>query len=128
VWDELDPSRHDALESLEKWIFAIRAEPHKPNTIERELANRPILLEGPTANRLLRIRPPSRARQREVAQAVIDEFTASHPSERMTRDDFVAAVRRQLPGLSRDAIIRGCWKLAPEDWKRPGPKRRTDLS
>jgi hypothetical protein len=122
VWDELDPSRHDARESLEKWIFAIRAEPHKPNTIERELANRPILLEGASANRLLEIRPPSLARQSKIARAVIDGFTASHPAERMKKEAFVRAVKRQLPELSKQAIIRLWGQLAPEDWKRPGRK------
>ena len=123
VWD-LDPSHHDVMKSLAQGIFAIDRARHKPNSIDRAVANRPILLESASANRLLEIRPASLARQREVAQAVIEEFTANHPAERMTRADFIAAVRQQLPRLARDAIIRTWRDLAPADWRRPGPKHR----
>jgi hypothetical protein len=124
VWSELDPIDHDALVSLDEGILAITPEHYKPNSIDRAVANRPILLASASANRLLKTRPYSPARQHEVAQAIIDEFTANHRSDRMRKADFVAAMRQKLPGLSRDAIFRTWRHGAPDDWKLPGRKNR----
>jgi hypothetical protein len=49
VWDRLAFQYHAAYRSIEDGIFAINIHDYRPNSIEREVANRPLFIEAASA-------------------------------------------------------------------------------
>jgi len=90
--------------------------------LERELANRPLFIDGGVSNRWLRIKP-SGVQQRKTARAIIKHYKDQNPKQRMRKDDFIKAVVDQLPGLSREQAKKLWRDNAPAAWKRPGTKK-----
>jgi hypothetical protein len=58
VWDVMALGYHDAYRSIEDGVFAIDCAKYRANSIERELANRPLFINRGVANRWLRIMQP----------------------------------------------------------------------
>ena len=92
-------------------------------SLEAELAGQPLFLPRRQMRNLLRQRNPATAAVQGSAQRVIHQHQSAYPNRAMRREDFVAAVTSQHPGLSaREA--RNQWEeLAPAEWKRRGRKR-----
>ena len=123
VWDVMALGYHDARRSLEDGIFAINGAKYPANTIERELANRPLFVNRGVANRWLRIRPPSGAQQCKIAKAIIKHHKDRHGVQPMRKADFVTAAVDALPGLTRHRAEQLWGDHALEEWKKAGTKK-----
>jgi hypothetical protein len=105
VWDVMAHGYHDADRSIEDGIFSIDYGKYRANTIERELANRPLFINEGVANRWLRIKP-SGAQPRKTAREIIKHFKDHHGEQPMRKDDFVEAAMDELTGLSRNQAMQ----------------------
>ena len=122
VWDAMALGYHDAYRSIEEGIFAIDEAKYRANSIERELANRPLFIKRDVANRWLQINPPGGARQRKTAEAIIKHHKDHHGEQPMRKADFVKAAVDQLTGLSPNRAMQLWRDHAPPAWRRPGTK------
>jgi hypothetical protein len=123
VWDVMALGYHDAHRSIEDGIFAINCAKYRANSIERELANRPLFINGGVADRWLRIGPPSGAQQCKTAKAIIKHHKVRHGVQPMRKADFVTAAVDALPGLTRHRAEQLWGDHAPEAWKKAGTKK-----
>lgn len=115
VWGDMGRDYHDAHRSIEEGIFAIDSARWGPNSIERELANKPLFIAKEGAIGWLRIRP-SLAQQSKIAKAIINQHKL------MRREDFKTAMTDAVPGLSRSRAMQLWREHVPEEWKKPGRK------
>jgi hypothetical protein len=125
IWDLLASKYHDVYRSIDDGILTLDLRSYRPQTIERELVNRPLFVEKAASNLWLRLRPPSGATQMEVARELIRTFRREHPQRRMRRDDFVETITAQLPGVSKNRAKELWAACAPSSWRRPGTKAQS---
>jgi len=123
VWDVMALDYHDAYRSIDDEIFAIDEAKYRANSIERELANRPLFIKRDVANRWLRINVFGGAQQRETAKAIIKRHKDQHGEQPMRKADFIKDAVERHPGLIPTKALQLWRDLAPEKWKRPGTKK-----
>jgi hypothetical protein len=122
VWSTRQISEENAFRSIEDGVLKLDPQKYPPNSLERELANRPLFIERGVASEWFDVRPTSEAMQRETADAVIAEFKSATGNRRMKREDFIVSLMERLPGLSRERAKKLWRERAPPNWKMPGPK------
>jgi hypothetical protein len=122
IWDLMASSYHDIYRSIDDGILALDLRSYRPQTIERELVNRPLFIDKAASNRWLRLRPPSAAAQMQEARQLIQTFRQEYPRRLMRRDDFVETLTAQMPGVSKNRAKQLWAACAPCRWQRPGTK------
>ncbi len=92
-------------------------------SIESDLANRPLFVPVDAVKDLLNLRPPSLVDLNKLAKKVIDDHRLSSDLK-LRKRDFVDRVIAFAPLCNKERA-EGAWaKHAPPDWKRPGRPRR----
>jgi hypothetical protein len=104
VWDPFATAYHDLHHSIESGTFAIQAHKFAPNSIVRELANKPLFIKRSFGSWLRR--PPSMMRRRESAEKIVKDRQDKRGELPMRRADFIKAVMDKLPGLPADGARR----------------------
>ena len=93
------------------------------NSLEEELAGRPIFLRHSQLVPALSISCPSRAQLRKSGERIIREHIDKKPQARMHRDDFIRAVMDDYPAVSRREALKIWAMIAPQSWRKPGRSR-----
>jgi hypothetical protein len=90
-------------------------------SIEHDLAARPLFVRKSEANALLKLKTPSEAELRAIAVALVD----GHFQAPLKKAEFLAALLRHCPGCSVHRAGKTWQAYAPAAWRRPGRRRRT---
>ena len=121
VWDPLAASYHDPQLSIEGGKFALKVHKFAPNSVEREVVNKPLFIKKSSRNWL---RPsPTFAPKAEVPEKIIKDHKEQHGDVPMRLSDFIEAARALSPRLSGLGAKRLWKEYAPDRWKRPGTKK-----
>jgi hypothetical protein len=112
----------DAITAIKKGIVPALFLGNADQSLERELANRPLFVEGSTPRSFSKLRPPSEKKLKDTARAII----RSHPdSSRMKKGDFINELMRRCPGCSKNRAARMWAATAPQAWRKAGrPKQQ----
>lgn len=112
-----------ALEAIETGCTRLPVGGLIPQSIESDLANRPLFVPAGAVKDLLNLRPPSMAALDRLAKKVIADHLVGTTSK-MRKRDFVGRVIALAPGCSRERAERAWTNHAPAAWKRPGRPRQ----
>lgn len=113
-----------ALEAIETGCARLPTSGLIFQSIESDLANRPLFVPAGAVKDLLNQRPPSVASLDKLAKKVIADHQIA-TALKMRKRDFVDRIRELAPGCSRESAERAWVKHAPAAWKRPGRPRRS---
>ena len=115
--------QRDAREAIETGCARLPTSGLIFQSIESDLANRPLFVPAGAVKDLLNLRPPSVVALDKLARKVIAEHQAG-TSMKMRKRDFVRRVMELAPACNKERV-EGAWtKHAPAAWKRPGRPRR----
>ena len=92
-------------------------------SIESDLANRPLFVPAGAEKDLLNLRPPSNDTLDKLARKVIADHHVATPMK-MRKRDFVVRLMELAPGCNKERAEAAWTKHAPAAWKRPGRPRR----
>lgn len=92
-------------------------------SIESDLANRPLFVLVNAEKDILNLRPPSDAALSRMAARIISDHQAQSAAK-MRKRDFVKRVVELAPGCNKERAERAWTQHAPAAWKRPGRPRR----
>jgi len=110
----------DALRAIEEGAAPRPLLEFARQTIERELANRPLFVSKVEASAFLRLKPPSEAQLSKVAMALVDE----HLHAPLKKGDFIAALLERCPGCSAHRAGKAWGDHTPAAWRKPGRRPR----
>lgn len=116
-----DPSSGlDGMRSLQSGRLTIDQGAFPANSIERRLADHPLLCRAITLPVWAAERRPAAAALKRAAQSLIAEFRQADSAKRLAKRDFAAELARRTGASKRQAETY--YELAPEDWRKRGPK------
>jgi len=110
----------DALHAIETGAAPRQLAGFVHQSIERELANRPLFIRKLEAAAFLRLRPPSEARLRKAAMALVNE----HLHAPLKKREFTDLLLKRCAGCSEHRARLAWAAYAPVAWRRPGRRRR----
>jgi hypothetical protein len=118
-------SLYDVDRSIEKGIFVISRKHFEEQSLEWEVAGRPLLVTKKQANRFLKQRQPSNAQLGRAAKAIVEQFLLKNPGQELTKADFIKMMMNRLPACNKASGARAWKNNAPAAWRRPGaPSKR----
>jgi hypothetical protein len=123
-WNSLI-NRADSLEAIEKGVAPqiFFRFPHQ--TIESDLANRPLFIRKADMNAFLKLKPPSNKSLTTAAGEIAAEHKKKHGAAPMKKSDFVAKLMGRYPGCT-SSRAEGVWaREVPRSWRKPGRRKRS---
>jgi hypothetical protein len=112
-------SRRHADRALQTGSASLPITDLVPQSIESDVANRPLFVTADAVKDLLNLRPPSNAALERLATKIISDHQAS-TTRKLRKRDFVARLMRLSPGCSKNRAQAAWTNHAPPAWRRPG--------
>lgn len=112
--------RPDALKAIEDGVAPSFLAKSPLQTIEQELARRPMFVAKGEGNAFDWPAPPSEAQLRRAAMELVVQLGSAPPK----KAEFIAALLERCPGCTAHRAGKAWGEHTPTAWRRPGRRRR----
>ncbi len=122
-WD-LVVSHPEAIDAIREGICPDELMKFSDQTLERDLANRPLFIDKSNLKQFLKLRPTSAAQLRREAKEIIAAHKRRRSSLPMIKNDFTDELIRRRPDCTKHRAEE-IWSMeVPAAWRRPGRRQQ----
>jgi hypothetical protein len=124
AWGPVPLDHHDSYRSINEGVLLVDGSVYPEGSLDRRLANAPLFVAEREANAWCKLKPPSEASLRKVANDLIEGHRKDRPDVPMRKLDFLDIMKKHFPPAS-GRQLKALWgETVPDNWKRSGTKSR----